>query len=348
MGNLILFDKAKVPAYVQKFIETEESNIGDRNTVPSLTYKGKVWAININGEEQKLLRKNEDGDMEPAATTRWIILGFNQRRGRAYYEGAYDPDKPGRPLCWSEDGITPDAAIAEPQAEKCKGCPMSVKGSKITENNKAVVACSEHRMLAVVPANKPEFTPLRLKIAITSDYDGQSPGLEQEGWYAFSNYTQMLRANAVPHTSLLVTKMKFDPNVAYPKVIFSADHWVPETHMAVIKKLIHSDEVAQLLSGTWTPEGADGHKKAETASVAKLDPPAKPAPVAKAAPVAKPTLVTKAPADDGDIVLEGEASDPEPVAKVAPAAPKAAPKAAKAAEPTVTKPVEALLDDWDA
>ncbi len=316
--------KLVIPSHIGSFFG-EESNIAERVSVPALGYEGKVWQISLDGEKTKLVKRNDDGDEEPLATMRVVVLEYAKRRGRAYYEGAYDPSKIGAPVCASDDGVVPNANVPTPQASKCEGCPMSVKGSKITEAGKAVTACSQHRMLAVVPANNLGFTPLRMKIAITSDYDKMSPDLEAQGWYAFSNYTAMLRGKGVQHTAALVTKMKFDPNAAYPKVLFSPDRWMTEQEIAQVAPVVRSDAVKALV---------EPHYNAAPA----------------ATPAASGTLVMN---DDED-----EAPAPTPVAPKAAAPKVAAPKAAapkaaapkavvvEAADPEVTpKVVTAVSDD---
>ena len=355
-----------------KFFD-ENTNIPDKVTTPSLSYSGKTWAISLNGESTKLMKKNADGDEEPLAVMRVVVLGWNQRRGRAYYEGAYDKDKPGMPVCWSDDGITPDSRIKEPKAAKCDGCPLSIKGSKVTEQGKGVVACAEHRMLAVVPSKKLEIGPLRLKLAVTSDYDGQSPEHEAEGWYAWKGYTDMLRARQVPHTAMLVTKMKFDKNKEWPKVLFSVDEWLPEATLQSLMPVIKGDEVKGLLSGTWTPAGTDGKliegtkaevtaddgAAAQTAADAKAnaekvaaDEKAARKAVKKAAADAA-AAAAKAAAeddDDGEMVMLAPGS-PEPVKPqvVAPKVTASQPTAAATpAAPAATVPAAlgSLLDEW--
>jgi hypothetical protein len=151
-------------------------------------------------QKTKLEKRDSDGEVVPVSVMKVVILDYAKRRGRTYYEGAYDPDKESAPICWSDDGITPDATVPDEvktkTSFKCDTCPLAAKGSKVTDQGKAIAACSQHRMLAVVPANKLDFTPLRLKIAITSDWDKQSPDAEAQGWYAFSNYTDYLKAKA--------------------------------------------------------------------------------------------------------------------------------------------------------
>jgi hypothetical protein len=195
---------------------------------------------------------------------RVVVLDYAKRRGRTLYltpEGEpanYNPDKPGKPACWSDDGITPHASVAAPQHRTCDGCPMSAKGPKINDNGKPVAGCSQHRMLAIVPANKLDFTPLRLKLAITSDWDRQSPDLEAQGWFAFSNFILQLQKKGASHTAAFVTKIRFDPNVTWPKVMFAQDRQLTDAELAVIRPIVKSDEIKRLLAGTWTPTGADG------------------------------------------------------------------------------------------
>jgi len=253
-----IFDSKQVaiPAHLQNTLG-DEKNITDRVSVPSLAYGGKVWTISKDGEKTRITKKDEYGDEIAVPLIRVVVLDYAKRRGRAYYEGAYDPDKQTAPLCWSEDGVKPHPSIEEPQHATCEGCPWSVKGSKQTDSGRSVTACSQHRMLVVAPLAKLDV-PLRMKIAITSDWDKQNEKAAKENWFAFNNYTDFLRARNIGHTAMIVTKMKFDQNVDYPKVLFSPDRFVEKEEVEIIQPLLKSDEVKNLLSGTWTPAGVDG------------------------------------------------------------------------------------------
>jgi hypothetical protein len=249
MGNdLSLFDSnsLQVPAHLQDL--NEEGNIQDRIQVPSLSYEGKVWSIVVNGEKTQLVKLDADGDEVPLAIMRVVVLDYQQRRGRSYYEGSYDPSNAGKPVCFSDDGVKPHPSSEKMQASACDGCPMAVKGSRISESGKQVSACSQHRVLAVVPAHKMDMEPLRMKIAVTSDYDKEND-LEAKGWLAFQQYRDFLKARGINHTAMLVTKMRFDPGVAYPKVLFSPDRWVEADEKAIVNPKVKSDEVAKILSG---------------------------------------------------------------------------------------------------
>lgn len=310
MSNaLTLFDQNSlaIPEHLRDL--NEEGNIADRVSIPSLSYEGKVWTISLNGEKTKLMKRDADGDEMPMAVMRVVILDYNQRKGRSYYEGAYDPAKASQPLCWSEDGLLPNPAVQNPQHHSCEGCPLAVKGSKVTEQGKAIAACSQHRMVAVVPANKMDMEPLRLKLAVTSDYDKENE-MEAQGWFAFQQYRDFLKARGINHTALLVTKMRFDPNTAYPKVLFSPDRWVEPSEKGIINPKVKSDEVKQLLSGSWAPAGVNGKPVAEDADDEEAAP---------AKPKLSEQAKAKAPAKKATPVMddEDEASAPKPKAKAA-------------------------------
>lgn len=341
-----IFDNPKlaVPTHIANFFQ-EESNIQERATVPSLSYEGKVWAISMNGEKTRLTRRNDEGDDEPLQTMKVIILDYAKRRGRAYYEGAYDPAKPGTPICWSDNGETPDAGVPTPQGKTCKTCPMSVKGSRVTDQGKAIAACSQHRMLAVIPAHKLDFTPLRCKIAITSDYDKQSPELEQKGWYAFQQYVDLLRSRGVTHTAALVTKLKFDPRTAYPKLIFSPERWLTQEEIDQIIPVTKSEAVAQLLAGTYTPAGVDGVKIDDDDDVLFESPPAAPAPApqAEAKKSGRPRATPKPEPVAPPAPLAGLDDDDDTLV-VATVAPQTPPKVS--AKTDVPDDVADLLAEW--
>ncbi len=245
---------AALPAYLSDAMGELGSNIQDRMTVPSLSYEGKNWTIVKDGNKTKLQAQNSDGDMVPVPIMRCIILNYNPDRGRAYYPGVYNPAESKQPDCWSADGKTPDASCKNKQSTACNGCPMSVKGSKV-QDGKEMVACSSHRMIAVAPAYEIESDPLRLKIAVTSDYDKE---VVEHGWFAFRQYTDFLKSRSIQHTGMVVTKIKFDPNTAYPKLLFSIDRLLSQDEVTQVKRALANPKVTELLSENWSAAGAKG------------------------------------------------------------------------------------------
>lgn len=243
-----------MPAYLADALGDLGSNIADRANVPSLSYEGKTWTIVKDGNKTKLQAKNSDGDMVPVPVMRLVILDFNADRGRAFYEGVYNPAASAAPKCWSADGKAPDPSVKEKQSTLCNGCPQSVKGSKVQEG-KEMVACSSHRMIAIAPALDLAADPLRLKIAVTSDYDKD---IVEHGWYAFRQYTDWLKSRGVSHTGLVVTKVKFDPNTAYPKLLFALDRLLTAEEVGTIKTTLQNPKVKELLAEKWTAAGTAG------------------------------------------------------------------------------------------
>jgi hypothetical protein len=354
-----------LPAHVASLFGGVESNIPDKQTVPSLSYEGKVWTISKDGSKQKLMTRNSDGDEIPLSVMRVVILDSAARRGRQYYEGTYDPNKISAPRCWSADGVAPDRTVKEPIAATCDQCPNSVKGSKVLDNGNATVACSQHRMLAVVPAGRLDFTPLRLKIAITSDWDSQSPDMEAQGWYSYSKYLDFLKSRGVPHTAALVTKIRFDANAAYPKLFFAADRWLNDEEAAVAAPRLSLPEVKKLIDGSWTPAGVDGvptegvgQSTAPQASPAPSNvvpiagQPDEPEPPFEVAESVTPETASAAPEGEGDEIVIMLDEEPTPEVKPArkPAAKKAETKPAAEATPAASTDVPddlaELLGQW--
>ena len=255
---LSIFDPANVPDHIVKFNETA-ANIGDKSTINALTYKGKVWTVSLSGNKQPLMKKNEDGDEEPRTTIPIVILDYNKRRGRSYYSKGFEDDKTAQPDCWSADGITPDKTSAAIQADKCANCPMSVKGSKTTDSGKPTTACQQYRMVAVQLYKKWDMPALRLRLAITSDYDAQSKSNEANGWYAFQQLIDTSPgARRQAHCISGQYVRRFDLTTAYPKVIFSPVGWTTQDEIDILSPKAESEEVKALLSPTFTPNGADG------------------------------------------------------------------------------------------
>lgn len=309
MTELALFDpRAAVPAHIAAHFAEAGSNIENKQSVPSLSPMGKQWTVSLDGTKTTLTKRNADGDAEPVNTMKVVIVDFAKRRGRTFYEGAYDPANESPPVCWSADGIAPDASVPDEVKQtktsfKCDTCPMSAKGSKVDDRGKATTACSQHRMLVVVPANKLDFEPLRLKIAMTSDWDKQSPDAEATGWYAFQNYLDFLKSRGAERTDAIVTRMKFDPNVAYPKIFFKAERFLEANELAQVAPLAAQESVQGLLGASWTPAGPDGVK---TIAAPAAQPVA--GNVAAAAAATTATAVAASPPaddDDGDDVIMG-------------------------------------------
>lgn len=333
-------DRPALSAKHRQFVD-ENKNIPDRATVPSLSFEGKSFHISMNGERYTLMKTDADGDKVAVTTLKVVVLDQNLKRGRSYYPGAYNPEKAAMPVCWSDDGTVPSPHCKTPVSPNCAGCPMSVKGSK-ENSEKDVAACSVHQFIAVTPAFDLGHEPLRVKLPITSIWDGQNKVNDAAGWFAFKNYTDFLRANGVDHTALLVTKIKFDSSVAYPKLLFARDKFLTDEELDVVIPVVQSDKVKQLISTSWTPNGVDGVKQGAISGPAED----KAAAAAKdVTPKEDPTAAKKA--------AEFEAAQKEAAEKAAKkaarvAAAQAAAEAAAAAAKAAAKAAEEDDDEGEA
>ena len=289
--------------------------------IPTLSFQGKVFKIEADGEEHRLV-KEVDGDMIPLPSIPVIILGYSQKRSRSYYADAFDPNNIKPPTCWSSDGVTPDDQVADKQSAKCASCPQSVVGSKITDNNKPSVACTERRNIAVCPAKGlTKFPPLRLNISATSDYDGRSKHLDAKGQFAFSNYIDHIRGNGVKLSYDIITKISFDqsPGITYPKLLFQPLDWVDQKSAVEVKRLLESGLVEPIIGSTDGPVGTSDQAKPQTTSSSKPNvtttAAAGPTPEQKAEAKRVAAAATKKAKDDAAALAAAQAAEAEAAKK---------------------------------
>jgi hypothetical protein len=195
------------------------------------------------------------------------------------------------------------------------------------------------------------MTPMLLKIPQTSMWDKENAHAAT-GYFAWDQYLDFLRTRGVKHTVAVVTRVKFDPNVAYPKLLFTAARFLTAEELAEVRPLIDSEPVTKLLSGKINdgPQAPEAKVKAPAldedddgfAAAAEViaEVAAKPAAVTKPAAAAKPaaTAAAKAPIAEDDDDDGFGAAEPAPAA-TATAPVKAATTKAKAAAKAVPENV---------
>lgn len=340
--QIIPFDNAPPPSV---YGEAFGDNIPDRVAIPQLSYRGKVWRVIVNGNEQPVV----DDSGEPVQIVSLVVLNFLAKRGRAYYEGAYEEGKSQPPRCWSNDSETPDASVKEPCSISCATCEWSKKGSKITDSGKAVTACAPFKRLVVVPAQDVTFQPLLLRIAQTSIWDKDNSANEAKGWYAWDQFVSSLRTRGIKHTAAIVVRVKFDARAAYPKLLFNAAGWLPPDLVPTVKQTMALPVVEKLLKGEFIEPTTTDAAPADEVDEEQFETVAPPKPVTK--PAAKPVTAPAAVVSANDPEEEDEPPAPAPAkAKAAPkSAPKPAPKkeVVEAAAGEADKGLGDLLDTWD-
>ena len=358
--QLTLFgDKVGLPAHIADAFGDEDTNLVVREAIPALTFRGGKWRLKKDGEETVITRTDEDGDAIPVPTVQVIVLGVNQARSRIYFEGDFVEGENQQPHCWSSNGVAPDTDVETPCAQTCASCPWSVKGSKITKNEKEVTACATLKRLSIVPSGRLALGPMLLKLPQTSVWDKDAKEHEAKGYFAWDQYVSYLKARGVKHTASVVTKIKFDPNTAYPKLLFSAAKFVDAAKMAEVKEMVGSTAVKDMVEGNAQKAhvGADNAptQASEVGAVEKapvetvsdvIDEP----PVKKKRAPRKAKVVEAAPPvveDDDDDGGFGDDDDaPAPRAAAAPKKAEAKPEAKPAAAEGGKTDLDALADEW--
>lgn len=135
-----------------------------------------------------------------------VVIEFTSRN--EFYEGAFDKNNIRPPACFAI-GDVPTELVPSPnsptkQAESCSVCPMNVFGSAGTGK-----ACKNTRMLAVLPPDADESTPIwTIKVSPTAikGFDGYVKNVQ--------------RMFGVPPVGV-VTTVTFDENADYAQLKFS-------------------------------------------------------------------------------------------------------------------------------
>jgi hypothetical protein len=293
----------------------------------------------LGGDETVLTKKDQEtGESMPMQTVQVVVLNLNQKRSRVFYTGGFVEGKNASPSCWSTNGEAPDSDVGTPCAKTCASCPNSVKGSKITEAGHEVTACSPVKRLAVLPINRLDMEPLLLKVPQTSIWDKNNPEAEARGCYAWDQYADYLRQRGVKHTAAILTRIRFDPNVAYPKLLFSAVRWLDAEETAMVVPLVNTEAVQKLLAGKISEGGEVAEAATETAAPEQA--PVAPTPPPPPPPPAGP-VVSPGGWDDDDAPAVAQ---PRPVAPPPPA-PKPTPPKPRAAKPVAPPPPDAPVSE---
>jgi hypothetical protein len=80
-----------------------------------------------------------------------VIIGSNPKKSRVFYGSKYDPDNPGPPDCFSDNGLAPSSNSSEPQARTCGECEWSKWGSDRSQlTGKKTKACDEKKKIAIM------------------------------------------------------------------------------------------------------------------------------------------------------------------------------------------------------
>ena len=280
---------------------------GGGGTSRRISIKGGRFREMLNGEQ---VRVNSSGSMNV------VVLG-SSKIGRTYFEGAYDPETPSAPTCWSADGEKPSADVSEEnvKARACRDCPMNIKGSGQGESR----ACRFSVRLAVALENDYEKV-YQMQLPATSLFgDGKN------GLMGMQAYSKFLSANDMPIIGL-VTQMYFDENSETPKLYFKPQRPLEDAELREVLDLADHEDVKKATTLTVYKTDTANTGGATSKSYDPKKDKIEVEPAAKVSKASKPKAVE---------ISEDEVMEPTRVASK------------PAGEASVSPKVESVLSAWD-
>lgn len=257
MSELTLFSKGgnTLPAHLRniELDETTKALMGGSGAAGKrISIRGGVFRMLVDGKE---VAQNEDRSMNI------VIVAANANVSRSFYAGDYEEGKNISPDCWSNDGISPDVKVAEPQASKCASCPQNIAGSAKQGGGRA---CRFSQRMAVMLENDLHGDVYQLTLPAQSIF-----GNVENGKMPMQAYAKFLGGHNLPITAV-VTEMRFDTASATPKLTFKAVRPLEADELVNCQEKGRSAEAKAAISQT--PAALDGAKpKAVAAPVASTD-----------------------------------------------------------------------------
>lgn len=333
MSNIVAFESAKLPSFLSKAAPAlnEDLTAGVGAGFAVLSLKGKNWTVKRGGEAN-LLTRELDGETIAAPSVEVVILKAAKNFGKTWYATSFVEGSDAKPDCYSNDGLAPAADAEKPQSKTCATCKKNEWGSKISDTGSKGKACQDVRRLAVAPAGQIN-DPMLLRVPPAT-------------LKPLAEYAKMLSKRGAPYNGV-ITKMKFDPEAATPKIMFEATRFLNEAEYAEVQEVMADPVIEDIIGTTGIPMHVDGDEPAipgenpakpkKTVTVEDDEPAPAPAPKKTKA---KPAEVSED--DVADVLEEKPAKKAAPVEEEAPA-----PKKTKVVEVAVDDELDSLLDELD-
>lgn len=237
MSNIAIIPQIDLPVEVLEqfnaLVGADDLDAGVSSGFPVMSIRGAKWRIVSNGEEHPVYMP---GTKDLAPSVKVVILKANAAVSKTYYAGAYVEGSDSAPDCYSNDGVAPAADSPNPQCATCAACPQNVWGSKISPNGSKIKACADVRRVAILPADDLNFSPILLRIPAASLGD-------------LAAYGKALKQRKIPY-SAVVTKLSFDPDASYPKIMFQFERVLTADEMTLVASRITDPVVDDILGVT--------------------------------------------------------------------------------------------------
>ena len=280
MSNIIL--SQDLPDFLQQQGVSElTKQLAGRSGIKRIVPKNGTFKLVVGGEEMGKIKDDLNA----------IIVNAAPKVGRIFYMKQWSPDAdPTAPDCFSNDGNTPDAKAANPQASNCNDCPQNVKGSGQGQSK----ACRYSRRIAVLLeqdfGTTLEGQVYQMNLASKSLF-GDNVG----ECMTFENYTKYLSSNG-KSIDYVVTRISFNDSNDNQSVLFNASRYINRKEYEVAQKVAATEQTKALV--VMTPSQADGVTKQPPAIAApKEEETAEPTKRASKKPDAEPPSTKKSLAD---------------------------------------------------
>lgn len=257
MSNIVL--SQDMPDFLQTAGVSEltkqlagRASSGVKRIVP----KNGTFKLVVGGEEMGKIK----GDLNA------IVVNAAPKVGRIFYAKAWSPDaEPTAPDCFSNNGNTPDAKAANPQASNCNDCPQNVKGSGQGQSK----ACRYSRRIALVLeqdfGTNLEGQVYQMNLASKSLF-GDNVG----DTMTFENYSKYLSGNG-KSIDYVVTRISFNDENDNQSLLFNAARYIKRNEYETVQNVANTEQTKALV--VMTPSQADGVTKAPALAAPKAEEP---------------------------------------------------------------------------
>lgn len=244
-GQQVAKPVTALPAHLQDIVTPEafeEFSGGVTSGFPVISYKGRTWRIRKGGEEQVYLNEQQ----EAIQSIEVVMLRSNPVPSKVHYDAKYVEGDQSPPRCWSADGAKPDSGVTNPIALACAGCPNNVWGSKVTDEGKKTRACSDVRRVAVAFMHQLEEVAAGQRTK--DDIDVLLLRIPPATLNPLKDYAEkVLKPKGVP-PYVLITRIGFDTEVAFPKLTFKAVRFLSKPEVDVALELRDSEDTRRILN----------------------------------------------------------------------------------------------------
>lgn len=248
MSKDIVAKTNTLPAHLQKAASAKEAakefSGGVQSGFPVLGYRGKTWRVKQGGVEQ--VYADDEGDA--IQSVHLVLIRSNENLSKTYYKGKYTEGDNSKPTCWSASGIKPDPNVPNPVAPNCKGCPMNQWGSRVSDDTgKKQKACQDVRRMAVIMDHE-----LEAVVSGEKDVDDANIFLLRVPGGSLNPLKDYVEKKLLPKGGLLpymlVTRVGFDTDAAYPRFTFKASRFLSEDEFSTVQDLREADIVKRIIN----------------------------------------------------------------------------------------------------